>query len=155
MTMGRADRMNTDSAIARFSVLAVRRGLSMGALSSGNPDDFALVLAAAAAAFHSNRAYAEREVNDVLRHWLAHSGVMLDVDHVELRRWLVDNRLLGRDGFGRAYTRGSPASEAGALAAVLEGVDLTEVAHDARARNAAAREQRKRQWEQRNRTADA
>jgi len=127
----------------------------MGALSSGNPDDFALVLAAAAAAFQSNRTFAEREVNDVLRHWLAHSGAMLDMDHVELRRWLVDNRLLGRDGFGRVYTRGSPESEAGALAALLEGIDLTQAAHDARERDAAAREQRKRQWERRNRTADA
>ncbi len=36
---------------------------------------------------------------------------MLAVDHVELRRWLVDNAVLARDGFGRAYTRGQPHDE--------------------------------------------
>jgi hypothetical protein len=66
-----------------------------------------------------------------------------------LRRWLVDNRLLERDGFGHAYTRGSPSPKATSLAAALEVVDLAEVARDARARDAAAREQRKMQWEQR------
>jgi hypothetical protein len=79
---------------------------------------------------------------------------MLDIDHVELRRWLVDNRLLDRDGFGRAYMRGSPSPEAASLAATLEEVDLAEIARDARARDAAAREHRKLQWEQKKRSAD-
>ena len=137
------------SPVERFSTLAVRRGMTLGALYSASASDFALVLAAAAAAFAPNRTYTEREVNDVLRGWLANPGAMLDVDHVELRRWLVDNRLLDRDGFGHAYTRGAPSPEAASLAAALEEFDLAEIARDARARDAATREQRKLQWEQR------
>jgi hypothetical protein len=140
--------MKNLSPVERFSALAVRRGMTLGALYSASAGDFALVLAAAAAAFRPDRTYTEREVNDVLRDWLAHAGAMLEVDHVELRRWLVDNRLLERDGFGRAYTRGSPSPKAASLAAALEEVDLAEVARDARARDAATREQRKMQWEQ-------
>ena len=145
----------TSNPVLRFSVLAVRRGLSLGALHSSSAGDAALVVAAAAAAFSRNRSYTEREVNDVLRHWLAHAGAMLDVDHVELRRWLVDSRLLERDGFGRAYQRGSPASEAGALVATLESHDLNSIAQEAQARDAAARDERKRQWAARERLADA
>jgi len=142
-------------AILRFSVLAVRRGISIGALHASSAGDAALVLAAAAAAFKPDRAYTEPEVNDILRDWLAHAGAMLDVDHVELRRWLVDSRLLDRDGFGRAYRRGATTSEAGALAAALEDHDLNRIAHDARERDAAARRERKLQWELRRTPADA
>ncbi len=105
------------SAVERYSILAVRRGITLGALYSTSVGDFALVLAAAAAAVAPGRNYTEREVNDILRDWLAGAGAMLEVDHVELRRWLVDTRLLTRDGFGRAYARGSPAPEAAALVA--------------------------------------
>ncbi len=141
--------MKNLSPVERFSTLAVRRGMTLGALYSASASDFALVLAAAAAAFKPDRTYTEREVNDVLRDWLAQAGAMLEVDHVELRRWLVDNRLLDRDGFGRAYTRGSASKEVDSLAAALGAVDLAKIARDARARDAAAREQRKLQWGQR------
>jgi hypothetical protein len=134
------------SPIERFAVLALRRGIRLGVLHSTCHDDFALVLAAAAAAFRSDRTYSEREVNDTLRDWLASAGTMLDVDHVELRRWLVDSRLLDRDGFGRAYAAGRPAPEMAALVAALAGVDLVGIAEAARNRDAAAREDRKRKW---------
>ena len=71
---------------------------------------------------------------------------MLAVDHVELRRWLVDCRVLVRDDYGRAYALGEPAPEIAALAAALTGADLAGVAADARARNAREREERKRKW---------
>ncbi len=127
-------------------MLALRRGISLGVLYSTRRDDFALVLAAAAAAFRADRIYTEREVNETLRDWLANAGTMLDVDHVELRRWLVDNRLLDRDGYGRAYEAGHPAPELAALVAALAGVDLAGIAESARTRDAATREDRKRKW---------
>ncbi len=143
------------SAVERYSILALRRGITLGALYSASSGDFALVLAAAAAAVAPGRDYAEREVNNILRDWLDVAGAMLDVDHVELRRWLVDSRHLTRDGFGRAYARGSPAPEAAALVAALEGVDLAGIARDARARDTAAREQRKARWQQGKGSANA
>ncbi|MEO8344698.1 MAG: DUF2087 domain-containing protein [Betaproteobacteria bacterium] len=132
--------------VERFCVLALRRGLSLGVLHSSNRDDFVLLLAAAAAAFRPDRTYSEREVNDILRAWLSTAGTMLDVDHVELRRWLVDNRLLDRDGFGRAYAAGHPAPEMAAVIAALSGVDLGQAAEAARTSDARMREQRKRLW---------
>ena len=141
---------NVGTPLDRLSVLAVRQGITLGALYSASRDDFALVLAAAATSFAADRTYTEREVNDRLRHWLATTGTMLDVDHVELRRWLVDNRLLDRDGFGRAYAVGQPAPALASLVAAMSGVDLAQVAATARARDAQVREERKRQWHDRN-----
>ena len=143
------------SPIDRFCVLALRRGLSLGVLHSSNRDDFVLLLSAAAAAFRPDRTYSEREVNDVLRTWLATAGTMLDVDHVELRRWLVDNRLLDRDGYGRAYATGHPAPEMAAVVAALTGVNLGQAAEAARIDDARAREQRKRLWLEREKTGSA
>jgi len=130
----------------RFAKLAVRTGLSLGVLYSARIGDFHLVLAAASRAFAAGRTYSERDVNDLLRAWLAREGSMLAVDHVELRRWLVDCHVLVRDDYGRAYALGRPVREIAAIAAALSGVDLAQIAADARARDAKAREERKRKW---------
>jgi len=137
------------SAPDRFAALSVRSGLSLGVLYSSRVADFNLILAAAAKVFTAGRCYAEREVNDVLREWLAHEGSMLAVDHVELRRWLVDCGVLDRDDYGRAYTPGVPAPEIAALVSALSGTDLRALGAAARTRDAQAREERKRQWEAR------
>jgi hypothetical protein len=138
--------MNETAASDRFAALSLRNGLSLGILHASRIDDFNLMLAAAARAFAAGRSYAEREVNAVLRDWLAHEGSMLTVDHVELRRWLVDCRVLARDDYGRAYTLGEPSPEISTLVAALSGTDLRALAATARARDAQAREERKRKW---------
>jgi len=130
----------------RFTKLAVRTGLSLGVLYSARIGDFHLVLAAASRAFAAGRTYSERDINDLLRAWLAREGSMLAVDHVELRRWLVDCHVLVRDDYGRSYALGRPVTEIAAIAAALSGVDLAQIAADARARDAKAREERKRKW---------
>jgi hypothetical protein len=138
--------MTSNAAVDRFVVLAVRHNLSLGALRSSNTQDFALMLAAAARAIAPDREHTEREINDILREWLANAGSMLAVDHVELRRWLVDTRVLDRDGFGRAYRRGSPDPDVHAFIAAIGDADLGQVAQAARERDAAARDERKRRW---------
>ena len=138
--------MREASALERFVALSVRSGLSLGILRASRIADFNLMLAVAARAFAAGRSYAEGEVNDVLRDWLAHEGSMLAVDHVELRRWLVDCRVLARDDYGRAYALGSPSADIAALVAALSGADLRAHGAAARARDAQAREVRKRQW---------
>jgi len=135
------------SAVERYAQLAVRQGISLGGLRSGNARDFAIVLAAAAQAFPPGQVFSEREVNDLLRRFLEEAGAMLATDHVELRRWLIDFRLLQRDGFGRAYSTGAPAPEFAAAAAQLSGTDLATLARDARAEHASARAERKDRWE--------
>jgi hypothetical protein len=72
---------------------------------------------------------------------------MLGTDHAELRRWLVDFHLLDRDGYGRAYTAGTPTADFADIARQLEGVDLLALARDAREGDATRRAQRKERWQ--------
>jgi hypothetical protein len=139
--------------LARLMSLAVRQRMSLGVMHAQAPADFALVMAAAAGAFAPGGEYAEREVNDRLRAWLAGAGAMIDVDHVELRRWLVDTGVLVRDGFGRAYARGTPGAAIASAIRALSGRDLAAAVRDARAADAARRETRKAQWARRQESA--
>lgn len=49
------------------------------------------------------RTYTEAELNEELRQWLSQVGQTLELDHVSLRRYLVDAGYLIRDGAGRSY----------------------------------------------------
>ncbi len=134
------------AALANFRRVAIKRGLLPGLLQANRFDDFAVVMAAAALAFEAHREYSEAEVNGVLKGWLAGAGAMLATDHVELRRCLVDCRLVTRDGFGRRYAR-APAPEPFAAAIEgLAGVDLAATARNARDADTQARAERKARW---------
>lgn len=146
--------MTAQDPLATWRRLCVREALSLGGLQSGRRQDFGVVLAAAALAFDDGATYTEAEVNERLKAWLADPGAMLGTDHVELRRWLVDMRLLERDGYGRSYVRAPvPAPFQPALQA-LAGWDLGVVTRNARDAHARQRAQRKRAWNERT-AADA
>ena len=49
------------------------------------------------------RKYSEADLNEVLQKWLLDIGTCLDMDHVTLRRYLIDERYLSRDANGNAY----------------------------------------------------
>jgi hypothetical protein len=132
--------------IERFKALALRHGLSLGVMASTAPGDFALLLAAAGCMFAPDDRLAEREVNERLKVWLGGAGAMLAIDHVELRRWLVDNAVLARDGYGRVYTRGTPRAEIEHAIGALAIHDLAALANKARGDEAARRQARKAQW---------
>jgi hypothetical protein len=148
-------RTDGDPFLAAFCRLAVREGLTLGALHGGRRADFLVVTAAAALALARGREYTEAEVNTLLRDWLAGPGAMLSTDHVELRRWLVDCGLLVRDGYGRRYARNDATGEWTAVLAALDGADLSAEAGAARAVEAARRSERKASWELRAGTAAA
>jgi tRNA(adenine34) deaminase len=137
-----------DDPLAIFRRLCVRRGIALGGLASGRQEDFRTVLAAAALALAEGEAYEERGVNERLQAWIAGPGAMVDVDHVELRRWLVDVKLVERDGFGRRYARTQkpPAEFAPALAG-LAGCDLALFALEAREADQRARTTRRDAWQ--------
>ena len=89
---------------------ALRRLLANGPLT-GYPTrraDQELLLGLAAARFDANRAYTEREVNDILEAWLGTFCAPYSIDHVSLRRYLVDARLLARDTAGSTYRLAAP-----------------------------------------------
>lgn len=92
----------------------------------------------------------ERDVNAALRAALAGAAVWLDVDHVELRRWLVDAGWLERDGFGRVYQRVTAAAlpePSRPVADALAGLDLTAWVAAARDAEAARRAARRAAWD--------
>ena len=67
------------------------------------PDDQALLLGLAASRFEAHRAYRESEVNEVLRTWLQTFCAPFGIDHVTMRRLMVDSGLLSRDPPGSTY----------------------------------------------------
>ena len=145
---GRVDMTSVrEDPLAVYRRLCVRRGIALGGLASGRQDDFRAVLAAAALALDEGAGYDEPAVNARLKAWLDGPGAMVDVDHVELRRWLVDAGLVRRDGYGRHYARAEPAPDAFARElAGLAGVDLALLAAEARESEREARESRQAAW---------
>ena len=51
----------------------------------------------------STRKYSESELNDAIQDWLLNVGTCLKMDHVTLRRYLIDEKYLSRDANGTAY----------------------------------------------------
>jgi hypothetical protein len=91
---------------------ALKRLLANGPLT-GFPTrraDQDLLLRLAAARFDPQRAYTEAQVNEILRAWLATFCAPFGIDHVSLRRYLVDARLLARDTAGSSYRVAARAS---------------------------------------------
>ena len=83
----------------------LRRLLSNGPLT-GYPTrrtDEDLLLRMAASRFEFGRSYSEAEVNDILRTWLDTFCAPYGIDHVTMRRRLVDTRFLVRDTAGTEY----------------------------------------------------
>ena len=60
----------------------------------------------------SARSYTEREINDALNLWRRDVAPAIDIDHVTLRRRLVDYGRLERTADGRAYRVGFPPKAA-------------------------------------------
>lgn len=65
--------------------------------------DLAYLLALGAARFDPARNYSEAQVNELLQAWLAPFSSHYGVDHVTVRRCLVDAGLLVRDKSGASY----------------------------------------------------
>ena len=133
--------------VARFRKLAIKRGLTPGALLDASPGDFDLLLLAVRHEFAMARSYTERDVNELLRNWLQSAGGMLDVDHVELRRWLVDLAIFTRDAYGKAYSLAGVPARLQTLAAEVADVDFNREFADANALESQTRAARKAAWQ--------
>jgi len=131
-----------DETMAALEQLAPKQGVTLGALGT---DDLHLVLALAARCLPVGPPKTEREVNTLLQTWLAGTGAMLRIDHVELRRTLIDFQLWERDGFGHAYrrVRSLANAELARHAAALADFNAERFVVTSRAQHAAARALRK------------
>lgn len=105
--------------------------------------DLEIFLALAGAGFVPGREYREREVNEMLREWLATFCLPGSPDHVTLRRCLVDGRFLTRNKAGSAYvaTMGRVGEVIADAARDVEPAGiLAEIRHGRESRKRARRE---------------
>lgn len=134
--------------IERFRKLAIKRGLTPGGLLDASPDDFNLLLLSLRREFVTARRYNESDINEQLKNWLQTVGGMLEVDHVELRRWLVDLAILARDAYGHVYTVASVPPHLMNMEADALQIDFAREFSDANVRESQKRAARKAVWQQ-------
>ena len=89
----------------------------------------------------TQREYTENELNEYLVKWLSQVGQAVQIDHVSLRRYLVDAGYLTRDSAGRSY-RVDPEQMVGLFEADIEEIDPVAVIAEAQRRT----EERKREY---------
>jgi hypothetical protein len=84
---------------------ALKRLLANGRLTAvpKRPADQELLVALAASQIDAHRSCLESEVNERLRIWLETISEPFGIDHVTLRRMLVDSGLLTRTSSGSMY----------------------------------------------------
>jgi hypothetical protein len=84
---------------------SLKRLLANGLLTGlpRRPADQDLLVALAASRIAPGRSYLESEVNELLESWLASISAPFGIDHVTLRRMLVDARFLERTTSGSTY----------------------------------------------------
>lgn len=84
---------------------ALKRLLANGPLTAvpKRLSDQQLLVTLAAAKFEAQKTYRESEVNEILKAWIHTFCEPHGIDHVTLRRLLVDARLLSRTASGSTY----------------------------------------------------
>jgi len=104
------------------------------------PLDRHILFISAALGLEPQRQYTESELNIELRKWTSRFGDPVNLDHVTLRRFLVDEGYLSRDTAGTSYelTTGWPYT----FDPSIKVLDLDALIEEARA----ARELRKQQY---------
>ena len=150
--------MNAQEFERRLRALAKREGMTFATLATLPADDRAVLLTSIVRRFDSAAPYRERDVNVLLKDWLAGAGAMVETDHVNLRRWLVDLRVLARTPDCAEYrlhadaaTRSDIVREPG-----VASLDPDAIVSTALEQDRAMREQRKNAWLARGRvSADA
>ena len=98
--------MTSMRAVTREEAESVlRRLLANGKLTllPKRPRDQEVVAALAASRFEAGAACGETQVNEVLAAWLESISEPMGIDHVTMRRMLVDLRLLVRTSTGSSY----------------------------------------------------
>ncbi len=135
-----------DAWLQRLGRLAARRPLHLSALARRGARDLELVLASAALHLPSQESLTEAQANEALKNFLAGAGAFLAVDHVELRRWLVEFGFVKRSDYGTDYRRGSLPQWLCVAAERLEVPALAQAVETAAQRRAEVREARKQAW---------
>ncbi|MFN0184791.1 MAG: DUF2087 domain-containing protein [Aquabacterium sp.] len=131
----------------RLLQLLPKEHVSLGGLSE---TERGLALALVWAGLPDGQVWTEPAVNQALKARLAAAARFIGVDHVELRRWLVDLQWLQRDDYGREYRKVPQSALREALrplADVVAGTDWDAQAQQLREGRAQARAERRAAWE--------
>ena len=128
----------------RLRKLALREGMTFGTLVALDNADREVIRTTILSRFDAGAVYTERAVNDRLRAWLAGAGCMIETDHVNLRRLLVDTQVLARTSDCSEY-RVHPGATAD-LSADLVALDADGIVAHARRTAEAQRSARKAAW---------
>ncbi len=106
------------------------------------PLDRQIVLISAILGLEPARFYSESELNGELQKWVIQFGKRYGIDHVTLRRYLIDERYIVRDSAGTAYQLGALETLPNTFDATLQQLDLVALIDEAKA----ARELKKQQY---------
>jgi hypothetical protein len=106
------------------------------------PLDRQIVLISAILGLEQGRSFSEHELNGELQKWVIQFGRRYNVDHVTLRRYLIDEGYLARDSAGTAYQLAAREALPTTFDASLQGLDLVALIDEAKA----ARELKKQQY---------
>ena len=117
--------------------------LCLGGVGPGLPrrrrDRHILLKSVALLLGHGSK-YTEATINDVLKSWLEAMGPSVRLDHVSLRRHLIDEGYVVRDPAGRTYEVSPSQAPRALFESALEYVDPLEAVRAARTE----REERRR-----------
>lgn len=100
-----------------ITVTDFKKRLEVLCLSKGSPclpkkyQDQQILFKSIILTMDNNKNYIELEINEAIKDWLGKVGKEIDLDHVTLRRGLVDNRYLSRDDEGSHYRVASDSDE--------------------------------------------
>jgi hypothetical protein len=110
--------------------------LSLGGFGPGLPRkrrDRQILLKSVAVRLGHGRSYSEADINDALQSWLDGMGPGARMDHVSLRRYLIDERYVTRDAGGATYEICQSESLRSVFEPEVDSVDSFRVVSDARA----------------------
>lgn len=94
-------KINVGEFASRLETLCLQRG---GRGLPKKDRDRQILFKSVTITLDPNQAYTENQLNMALAKWLADVGRMIDIDHVTLRRYLVDEGYLSRDPAGTSYS---------------------------------------------------
>ncbi|RKX26884.1 MAG: hypothetical protein DRP47_07490 [Candidatus Zixiibacteriota bacterium] len=93
-------KINVDEFEKRLEALCLKKG---GRGLPRKRQDQHILFKSIALILEPHRDYSESELNEVLKQWLAKIGQKIEIDHVTLRRHLVDEGYISRDRAGMLY----------------------------------------------------
>jgi len=124
----------------RLRALAKRHGLTFATFATLPDADREVLVATIVDGLDAGRVYREKEINAILKQWLATAGAMVGTDHVHIRRWLVDTGVVTRTSDCAEYRLGPAAPSS------PEGIDAVALVATIRQAQSDAREARKAEW---------